>query len=324
MKKEQEVFFEVNDYITLRLENGKTIIYVKGRLFNQCKRVVFNLPVNRLEELDEINPIDETIKTYRRSFPVSRIFITPEQEFWGYCSNLQTWVEHNYDTRLLHSNLAFPLLNRLSQAGDPQAKKVFKEEVARRLESGYLPVQLFLLNQGYLDFFTLDELQSLNIPHFMLLSRKNDSFFNSNNRHFLLLNRKNGKRFNSNKQNLFKRLKRNSDEFLRIKNNITKHKMLNTLNFISLFLNLNNKLTSNAVESYKNIVKENKVINHVSLIASCIFNATSKEIGNTSISIYEITKAFQHFGHRVLPKWILRDGRKFKMFLPAIKNTSHI
>ena len=294
--------FIISEYVTLKLENGRSNIYVNGKLFNQCKRVVFNLAVNRLEELDEINSIDEVIKTYRRSFPVSRIFVTPEQEFWGHCSNLQTWVEHNYDTRLLHSNLAFPLLNRLSQAGDPQAKKMFKEEVAKRLESGYLPVQLFLLNQGYLDFFTLDELQSLNIPHFMRL------------------NRKNSKRFNSNKQNRFKRLKRNNDEFLRNKKHEMEYKILNTLYFVSLFLNLNNEITRNAADSYKNIVKGSKVINHVSLIASCIFNATSKENGITPTSIDEITKGFQHFGYRVLPKLILRDGRKFNTFLPAIKS----
>lgn len=44
----------VNDYITLKLENRKINIYVKGMLFNQCKRVVFNIPVNRVEELDEM------------------------------------------------------------------------------------------------------------------------------------------------------------------------------------------------------------------------------------------------------------------------------
>jgi len=44
----------VNDYIALRLENRRTNIYVRGKLFNQCKRVVFNIPVNRVEELDEM------------------------------------------------------------------------------------------------------------------------------------------------------------------------------------------------------------------------------------------------------------------------------
>lgn len=66
--------------------------------------------------------------------------ITPEEEFWGHCSNLQAWVENNYDTRLLHSNIAFPLLKKLTEAGDPNTNKVFKEEIARRFESGFMPV----------------------------------------------------------------------------------------------------------------------------------------------------------------------------------------
>ncbi|KKN50191.1 hypothetical protein LCGC14_0635370, partial [marine sediment metagenome] len=43
--------------------------------------------------------------------------ITPEAEFWGHCSNFQVWAEQNYDTRLLHSNLSFPLLKKLTEIG---------------------------------------------------------------------------------------------------------------------------------------------------------------------------------------------------------------
>jgi hypothetical protein len=48
--------------------------------------------------------------------------IPPEIRFWAHCSNLETWGENNYDTRLIHSNLAFPLLKKLTEAGD-QTKK---------------------------------------------------------------------------------------------------------------------------------------------------------------------------------------------------------
>ena len=57
--------------------------------------------------------------------------IAPEEEFWGYCSNLQTWVEHDYDTRLLHSNIAFPLLGRISRAGDKQASKYLSKRLVK-------------------------------------------------------------------------------------------------------------------------------------------------------------------------------------------------
>ena len=84
--------------------------------------------------------------------------ISPEAEFWGHCSNLQAWYENDYDTRLLHRNLAFPLLKALTDAGDPLAKKVFKEEIAMRLESGYPTVVRYLVDQGYLQYLTNEEL----------------------------------------------------------------------------------------------------------------------------------------------------------------------
>ena len=77
--------------------------------------------------------------------------IDPETEFWGHCSNLQSWYKHDYDTRLLHSNLSFPLLKRLTKVGDPLANKVFKEEIAKRLASGYGTVIDYLTEEGYLD-----------------------------------------------------------------------------------------------------------------------------------------------------------------------------
>ncbi|GAH27524.1 unnamed protein product, partial [marine sediment metagenome] len=71
-------------------------------------------------------------------FTGTHYLITPEQEFWAHCSNLQTWAEHHYDTRLLHSNISFPLLRRLTEAGDPVAKQFFKDEIAERIKLGVL------------------------------------------------------------------------------------------------------------------------------------------------------------------------------------------
>jgi len=73
--------------------------------------------------------------------------------------NLQVWAENNYDTRILHSNLAFPLLKALANAGDPVAKRVFKSEVATRFSSNFEPVKMYLLAEGYLKSFTEEELE---------------------------------------------------------------------------------------------------------------------------------------------------------------------
>ena len=39
---------------------------------------------------------------------------------------------------------AFPLLKQLTDVGDPLAKRVFKEEIVKRIESNYEPVINFL------------------------------------------------------------------------------------------------------------------------------------------------------------------------------------
>jgi len=165
----------INEYITIKLANGRSFIYVKGRRFIQCIRLILNIPKYDIPRYDEIDSIDEAAKLYTTHIhqnriiggrmgvfgPNQRVNITPEQEFWGHCSNIQAWVEHNYDTRILMSNISFPLLRELTKAGDPQAKKVYKEEIALRLESGYPSVVQYLLTQGYIQAFSPEEFKTI-------------------------------------------------------------------------------------------------------------------------------------------------------------------
>ena len=76
---------------------------------------------------------------------------------------MQVFYEYNYDTRLLHSNIAFPLLKRLTSAGDLQAKKVFREEIAKRYESGNETVRRYLKNEGYLQYLDKNQLDSIHV-----------------------------------------------------------------------------------------------------------------------------------------------------------------
>lgn len=156
--------FKVNQYITLRLEGGRTIIYVKDEPFRQCKFLLIDIPIKKIELLNEIESIDEAAEKLDQAPE----HITPdnkqlplEDEFWGHCSNLQVWAENNYNTRLLHCNLAFPLLRKLINIGDPKADIVFKEEIAKRIESGYLPTIRFILENHYLDNFSEDEIHNI-------------------------------------------------------------------------------------------------------------------------------------------------------------------
>lgn len=156
--------FEINKYLKLKLEAGRTNIYVKGRKFQQCMYLLLNIPVDRIEDYDEIESIDEAAETLNRSMEGHHHTggrIAPEEEFQGHCSNIQAWAENGYDTRILHRNLAFPLLKRLSEVGDPMARKVFSEEIAIRFASKHPTVTRYLVQNGYLRYLSSDEFESI-------------------------------------------------------------------------------------------------------------------------------------------------------------------
>ncbi len=153
--------FKINEFLSLRLEDNKANIYVDNELFRQCKFLLINIPIKDVDTFDEIGSIDEIEMRSDRSLEFrepAKINIPLETEFWAHCSNLQVWYENNYDTCLLHSNLAFPLLKRLEKVGDPLAKRRFKEEIAKRFEGGYFPTIYFLLEEGYDEYLSREEL----------------------------------------------------------------------------------------------------------------------------------------------------------------------
>ena len=154
--------FRVNEYITLKLEFSKTIIYVKNERFIQCKFLLLrDLHVGEIEDfISNFSTVDEE-EGLANNYDYNQFIkskIPSETEFWAHCSNLQVWVENNYNSGLLHSNLAFPLLKKLVEAGDVKAKQVFKEEICKRLESGYPPVMEYLIREGYTQYLSSEEL----------------------------------------------------------------------------------------------------------------------------------------------------------------------
>ena len=155
--------FKVNNNITLKLEEDYTNIYINGELFDQCKYLLFTIPIAEIEYYDEINSIDRASELLDRSMEGERTYydISPEEEFWGHCSNLQVWAEHNYDTRLLHRNLAFSLLKKLTEVGDTIAKNVFKEEITKRFLSGNDSVINYLIDEEYLEYLNEEEISEV-------------------------------------------------------------------------------------------------------------------------------------------------------------------
>jgi hypothetical protein len=153
--------FKVNDFLTLKLEGGRTMIYVNGRPFRQCMYLLLDIPVHEIERYDEIRSIDEAAVRLSRNMERNHRLVPPETEFWGHCSNIQAWADNDYDTRILHRNLAFPLLKALCDAGDIIAKRKFKEEIAMRYATGHPTVVRFLTQNGYLNYLTEDEFESI-------------------------------------------------------------------------------------------------------------------------------------------------------------------
>jgi len=152
--------FVINSFIKVRLEFGKTNIYINNELFKQCKYVLTKKKIYELEELRELDSIDDLAEDLDHSLEgiePELIDIPVETRFWVHCSNLQVWNEQKYDSRLLHSNLAFPLLKRLVEVGDPLAKQVFKEEIAERLEKGSFSTVIYLFDEGYYHFLEKEE-----------------------------------------------------------------------------------------------------------------------------------------------------------------------
>lgn len=156
--------FIINKYLVLKLEKGETHIYVKNEFFRKCKYLLLVNPQDKKRQ-DQINSIDEAADILRNTLETELtpkdLGITPEVEFWGHSSNLQTWAEYDYDTRLLHSNLAFPLLKKLTEVGDPKAKRIFTEEIASRFEKGTVNTITYIIINRYLDYLDKSELENL-------------------------------------------------------------------------------------------------------------------------------------------------------------------
>ncbi len=165
---DKEKTFIISKYLTVKLEDGKTVIYVADKPIRNCKFLLINILVDKISSFDEIQSIDEAAENLDRSLEPLRsrkqfkYSIPPDVEFWGHCSNLQVWYESGYNTKLLHSNLAFPLLRELTRVGDTQAKRVFKEEIAERYNNGIENVRKYLESLHFLDELSLEEFLSLN------------------------------------------------------------------------------------------------------------------------------------------------------------------
>ena len=152
--------FQINKYLSLRSQNERTDIYVDGEYFRSCTYLILNIEGDHIRDYDDIKSIDEVMELYGNESEQDNRLLDPQTEFWGHCSNLHAWAEHDYDTRILDMRLAFPLLKKLTEAGDPKARRVFKEEIGKRMSGEFPSVKEYLKREGYLDYFTDEEMEA--------------------------------------------------------------------------------------------------------------------------------------------------------------------
>ncbi len=83
--------------------------------------MLIDVPIDIVNSNSDINSIDEASEKLDKSLESkSGGPIPPETEFWGHCSNIQVWVENNYDIQNLKNLRDFkisgyyPVYNDLS------------------------------------------------------------------------------------------------------------------------------------------------------------------------------------------------------------------
>jgi len=157
--------FRLNQFITLKLIDfgdgiGSTQVYVNGRNFNVS---IFSLKESYelLHSTKTYCCMDEVHRNLIGNNNLKFSKVDSDTMFWIYCHYIRAWIDHDYDTRLLQMDEAFPILNALYKVGDIKARKVLKIEVVKRFLRGYIPVITYLISMGYLRFFEFEEIMWL-------------------------------------------------------------------------------------------------------------------------------------------------------------------
>lgn len=73
----QSKIFKINELVDLRLIDGRTYIYVNNKEFLICARLLLNIPIDRIQEANEIKSIDEAAEVFKQSLWQNRIVEGP-------------------------------------------------------------------------------------------------------------------------------------------------------------------------------------------------------------------------------------------------------
>jgi hypothetical protein len=91
-----------------------------------------------------VQSMDEAIANHKTS-ERNKVVIPIETQLQLHASNLQVWIENNYDSALIDTNIARAILADLSHAGDTRAKERYLETVLDRWQAGNYQSRLALI-----------------------------------------------------------------------------------------------------------------------------------------------------------------------------------
>jgi hypothetical protein len=163
----------INDLVDLIWE-GKPVIFVAGRRFNQCSFLAVTVPPEKLHEvgsiddmvslpeartLEGIRDVDEYLHEVDDLEPGEHV--TEETIMQAHASNLIAWVENDYNPGILNTNLSFPLLKKLAEAGDKKAERVLKSEIRDRVLNGSYLSRMAMAELGMNELFDAETLTAL-------------------------------------------------------------------------------------------------------------------------------------------------------------------
>jgi len=120
----------INEHLSVGMtKEGSIGVLIDGEWVAQCRHAL-------LEIFDENDAsfvtMDDAIDALdKRESNDERIKFTRDTEFLAHASNIQAWAEHEYDPRLLHSNLASSILLMLSKK-DENIKRKMEGEMTER------------------------------------------------------------------------------------------------------------------------------------------------------------------------------------------------
>ncbi|MBN2153429.1 MAG: hypothetical protein JW839_18385 [Candidatus Lokiarchaeota archaeon] len=134
-------------------------VLIAGEPFIHCRFLIARVSPTDAD-VSSIDDLARKRKAKKFEYGGIRRYLTIEEEVFAHASNIQAWADNDYDTRLLHSNISFPLLKALAEIGDAKANRVLGSEITDRIHEGNASTVAFIL-ETFPELIDLDTLMEL-------------------------------------------------------------------------------------------------------------------------------------------------------------------